>query len=284
MSLALVYLARGVDGGLPSVKRFFDAYSTFPAGCVHELIVVCKGWSEVEGLDALRQLTQTHGAQLVELPDDGLDWGAYMRLAPQLKQEWICFLNTHSRPLIEGWLRLLADAATQRGEGIGAVGATASWESPAMIFPPPSAKKGVRALLFYPLRFVRNLVRYAAHVRKFSTFPNPHLRSNAFIVRRELFVSFIKNQRIPRCKRDALLFESGRAGFSAYLINQGLKILVVGADGKTYQPKEWISSQTFRVRNQINLIVSDNQTTVYDEADSPTKIVLEKLAWGRIVS
>ena len=50
MSLALVYLARGVGGGLSSVKAFFNAYDIHPAGCPHELIVIIKGWDGIEGL------------------------------------------------------------------------------------------------------------------------------------------------------------------------------------------------------------------------------------------
>jgi len=47
-------LACGIDGGLSSVKGFFDACRAFPPGCPRELIVIAKGWSGVDGEDELR--------------------------------------------------------------------------------------------------------------------------------------------------------------------------------------------------------------------------------------
>lgn len=284
MSLALVYLARGIDGGLSSAKAFFDAYRAFPAGCPHELIVIAKGWSGVDGQDELRQLAQAHAARVVDLPDDGFDWGAYMRLAPQLPHDWLCFLNTHSRPRVDGWLNLLRMAADAYGTSIGAVGATASWETLAPILPPPSVKEEYNTSLIYPLRVILNAGRFVTNIRDFSSFPNPHLRSNAFIVPRELFIDFAATQKIPRCKRDAAMLESGRTGFAAYLANRGLKALVTGADGKVYGPEQWINSGTFRVPGQHNLLVADNQTAAYDMADQHLKRILERFAWGQAFS
>jgi len=281
LSLALVYLARGTNGGLPAVKSFFEAYDAYPARCPHELIVIVKGWSGVEGQDELRQLAQAHAARLVELPDDGFDWGAYMRLAPQLSHEWLCFLNTHSRPRVGGWLNLLKKAADAGGSRFGAVGATASRQTSAPILPLPSPKYSI---LLYPLRMSSYAFRFLTNIGDFSSFPNPHLRSNAFLVRRELFVDFVSTQKIPCCKRDAAMLESGRSGFSAFLAQRGLKALVAGADGKVYESEHWVNSETFRVPGQSNLLVTDNQTTSYEAAAPSFRKMLEKAAWGKILS
>lgn len=284
MSLALVYLARGIDGGLSSTKDFFDAYRIFSAGCPHELIVIAKGWLDVVEHDELLQLAKAHAARVVELPDDGFDWGAYMRLAPQLTHDWLCFLNTHSRPRVNGWLNLLRVAASAPGRNIGAVGATASWQTLAPVLPLPSMKAEYNTSLIYPFRLIRNAVRFVTNRRDFPSFPNPHLRSNAFIVRRELFVDFVGTQTIPCCKRDAAVLESGRSGFSAYLARHDMELLVAGADGKVYGPEQWINSGTFRVPGQTNVLVADNQTIAYDMADQHMKRVLERFAWGRAFS
>lgn len=284
MSLALVYLARGIDGGLSSTKAFFDAYRTFSAGCPHELIVIAKGWLDVAEHDELLQLAKAHAARVVELPDDGFDWGAYMRLAPQLTHDWLCFLNTHSRPRVNGWLNLLRVAASAPSRNIGAVGATASWQTLAPVLPLPSMKAEYNTSLIYPFRLIRNAVRFMTNRRGFPSFPNPHLRSNAFIVRRELFVDFVGTQTIPCCKRDAAMLESGRSGFSAYLARHNMELLVAGADGRVYGPEQWINSGTFRVPGQTNVLVADNQTIAYDMADQHMKSVLERSAWGRAFS
>jgi len=284
MSLALIYLARGIDGGLSSAIGFFEAYRAFPPGCQHELIVIAKGWDGVKGRDELQQLAEVNAAKVVDLPDDGFDWGAYMRLAPHLAHDWLCFLNTQSRPRIDGWLKILREVADAPGMNVGAVGATASWGTLAPILPQPSMKAEYNKPLIYPIRFIHNTVLFLNNIRDFPCFPNPHLRSNAFIVRRNLFVDFAATCRIPRRKRDAYMLESGRTGFSAFLSGRGLKLLVTGADGKVYEPEQWIDSGTFRSPGQPNLLVADNQTMIYDKANQHMKNGLEKAAWGRISS
>ena len=130
MSLALVYLARGTNiHELSSVKNFFEDYHMYSPGCQHELIVIAKGWTCVERQNELQQLSQVNAAKVIELPDDGFDLGAYMRLAPLLSHDWVCFLNTHSRPRVSGWLNLLRMTAEVSGMNVGAVSATASLET-----------------------------------------------------------------------------------------------------------------------------------------------------------
>ena len=284
----MVYLARGADGGLASSREFFEAYRSFPPGCPHDLIVIAKGWDGVEGRDDLQHLADLYRAKVIDLPDDGYDWGAYMRLVPQLSQDWLCFLNTHSRPRVNGWLNLLMEAAELPDMKIGAVSGSGSWESLEIpILPPPSLKASYNNPLIYPLRLIRHAIRLAvnlSNIGDFASFPNPHLRTNAFIVRRELFVEFASTQRIPRCKRDAAKIESGKTGFTTFLQRRGLKVLVAGANGETYEPEQWIQSRTFRVPGQPNLLVADNQTKAYDMADQLLKRNLEKSAWGQSFS
>ena len=284
MSLALVYLARGEGGGLESCNSFFEAYSSFPAECAHDLIIIFKGWENIDGLNELKLTSKRLGAKLIELQDNGYDWGAYMRVAPLLEHEWVCFLNTHSRPLVTGWLNLLLLAAESSHKNIGAVGATGSWQSLSPIMPLKSLNVKYNTLLFYPLRLALNWVRLISRIQDFPIFPNPHLRSNALLVRRDIFVSFSKSKKIPLSKLDALKLESGRRGFSMFLKKSGKKILIVGADGKSYEPEDWVCSGTFRVPLQDNLLVEDNQTKGYKLANQSLRRYLEMASWGRMFS
>ena len=282
MSLALVYLARGVGGGLASVKCFFDAYNEYTPDCPHDLIVIAKGWESPNERNELQALAQENKATIYDLPDDGLDWAAYMRLAPQLKHEWLCFLNTHSRPRVKGWLRLLKAVADSHTDNFGAVGATGSWETLLPnVFARSKNYKGIQGIVTYPVRVILNAFRYVANIRDISGFPNPHLRSNAFLVKREMFVEYCLTQKIPQCKRDTTMFESGRKSFSAYLLARGLKVLVTGVDGNVYDPEQWINSGTFRIPEQHNLLVSDNQTNDYQASAVHRKVNLEIMTWGQ---
>jgi len=269
LSVALVYLMRGRDGGNESASGFFHSYRAHPAGCAHELIVAAKGWEGVPGLDDARRAARALSARLIELPDDGYDFGAYFRIARQLDETWLCFLNTHSRIVADDWLAKLRAAAD--GSGVGAAGATGSWGTLTPSWDGPGATWRGRAI--WPLRFART-------IRRFPRFPNPHLRSNAVLLRRELLVAFAEYARHPARKSDAHYLESGRGGLSVFLRSQGLRPVVVGADGRSFDCAEWIASSTYRVPGQANLLVADNQTSTYAAADRRMRRILEFSAWG----
>lgn len=280
MTVAVIYVARGVGAGLPAAEAFFDAYRRFPPGCHHRLVVIAKGWESVQGLSSLTDQARAIGADLVTSPDDGFDWGAYMRVAPTLKEDLLCLLNTHSRPMVPGWLALLRQSVLL--PGVGAVGATGSWGSMSVTW--PLFEPSISRLTLYPARLALGFMRLCRNFGSFPPFPNPHLRSNALLVRREFFVSFCSGRDIPRSKRDAHILESGRRGFTAYLKSLGLRTLVVGADGLAYAPEAWINSGTFRLPDQPNLLVGDNQTRYYQHADYQLKRRLENAAWGKALT
>ena len=280
MTVAVVYIARGVGAGLPAVEAFFDAYRRFPPGCPHRLVVIAKGWESVPGLPSLIDQVRAVGADLVTLPDDGFDWGAYMRVAPALNEQFLCLVNTHSRPMVPGWLALLRQSALL--PGVGAVGATGSWGSMSVTW--PLFEPGIFRLALYPARLALVFMRLCRNFGSFPSFPNPHLRSNVLLVNRAIFISFCRCHEIPHSKRDAHILESGRRGFTAYLKSLGMRALVVGANGVAYAPDAWISSGTFRLPDNVNLLVSDNQTRYYQQADSKLKRRLENAAWGEVLT
>lgn len=287
---AVLFLARGVDGGLAAVDSFLASYLAHPAGRAHKLYLLAKGWQDPAQLEELERRAREVDAALISLPDDGYDWGAYFRAAEQVPEEWLCFLNTHSRIELDGWLKLLDAAAGQ--PGVGAVGCTASWGTilPSLRFIWPIAldvyhnkglAKGMYALaaslLVFPSRYLRT-------VRHFADFPNPHLRSNAFLTRRRLILAFAQASAMPRNKNQAFQLESGRARFTRFLETQGLRALVAGADGRVFGPAQWPESRTFRIPGQANLIVSDNQTRSYDTGSREVRRIMELAAWGRFYS
>lgn len=271
--LALMFLARGADGGRAAAEAFFESYRRHPAGCPHALIVLAKGWDGVPGLDGIRQTVADLGGKVIDLPDDGFDLGAYFRAMPLLPHQLVCPVNTHSRILADGWLRILRDAAEQ--PGVGAAGATGSWES-------KSTVEWRRWRAGSPLYRLRHLGRLIRETRTFPPFPNPALRTNAFVTRRSLLQEFAATVTIPRNRSDAGMLESGRRGYSAFLRDKNLRLMVAGADGRAFPEAEWAASGTFRVPGQPNLLVSDNRTRAYAEADPATARRLSDMAWRGI--
>jgi hypothetical protein len=273
VTLAVLYLWRGQDGGLDAGVKFLDSYRRFGADCTHELVILLKGWDGMPGLGQAREAACAHAARLVELPDNGYDFGAYFRAARQVEQAFICLLNTHSRIAAEGWLRNLRRAVEDRD--VGAAAATGSWGT----LTPRAHGPGVSipGLAVWPLRL-------AARIGRFPSFPNPHLRSNALLLRRERFLAFANAAAFPARKSDAHFLESGRGSLSVFLRARGLRRVVVGADGKTFEPADWIASGTFRVPGQPNLMITDNQTVNYAAADRRRRRILEFAAWGETLT
>jgi hypothetical protein len=273
VTLAVLYLWRGRDGGLDAGVEFLDSYRAFDAGCGHELIVLLKGWDGIPGVDQARERACAHAVRVIELPDGGYDFGAYFRAARQVEHSLVCIFNTHSRIAAEGWLANLRKAAERRD--VGAAGATGSWGT----LTPRARGPGVSllGLAAWPLRF-------AAHIGRFPAFPNPHLRSNALLLRRERFLTFAEEVVFPTRKSDAHFLESGRGSLSMSLRAQGLRPVVVGADGDSFDPTDWPASGTFRVPGQPNLMVADNQTRNYMAADRHMRRILEFAAWGKTMT
>ena len=236
--------------GPAALQRFVASYRARPAGAEHRLVVVWKGFGDsgpgAEHLAALDGVA--HEALHYDLPT--LDLPAYAWCAETLDAAHLCFLNSESTVLADGWLGALLEPL--RDAGVGATGATGSYESPHSIIP-----------------FRR---------RRWPAFPNPHLRTNAFALSRDL----MRQLRWPavRTKPAAWELESGRDGFTRQVWGRGLQTLVVGRDGRPYAPAEWHRSATFRSGAQANLLVADNRTRQWDEADAGVRARLSRMAWG----
>lgn len=271
--LSLVYLAR-LASGLPAMEAFVESYRRHPAGIDHDLLVVYKGFTAPS--DDWRRLLIGLTHDEFHVPDHGFDVGSYIAASRQLRTRYICFLNSFSEVLAPNWLGILFDHAGR--SGVGAVGATGSWESFFTNYEvetrPANSGSGFRR---WPRRALRawRLSRYRSD---FLPAPNPHLRSNAFVIERNRWLSL--NVGMLRSKEDLWKFESGRASMTRQLLFHGLDVLVVGRDGMAYTKDQWSESSTFRSGNQQNLLVADNRTREYDRADDAFKQRLAQFAWG----
>ncbi|MGL5114350.1 MAG: class I SAM-dependent methyltransferase, partial [Beijerinckiaceae bacterium] len=288
---AVVYLARGAGGGAISARRFFESYRRYSAGAAHQLLVVMKGWDGVPEEAAVAAEAEALGARIVRTPDDGFDWAAYRRAAETTAAARIMFLNTHSEVLAPDWLRAM-ECALDR-PGCGMAGATASWGGiepaphvlTAMITESGQAQPA-------PVLWARRIWRLGLHrvwlrltdSNSLAPFPNPHLRSNAFLIERERFLAFMRRSGDPRTKRDAWLLESGPRGLTAELRKEQLASVVVGRNGGVFREDDWPASRTFRVPDTSNLLIADNQTRAYRDADATARRLLELAAWGETLT
>jgi hypothetical protein len=248
--VALCYLARGADQDWKrSLARFLASYERYSAGIDHNLYVVRKGFKSGADLDWAASLFRRVAHVPLDVDDGRFDIGAYLDAAFSAVERRLCVLNTSSEIICEYWLAKLA--VNLDLPGVALVGATGSFEG-------------------LP-RNSRDIV---------SRFPNIHLRSNAFMIERDLFCSIAGEFEFKE-KTDALLFESGPNSMTRRIRASGLEVLVVGGNGRGYTPRWWPHSETFRQGTQSNLLVADNQTRNFDSATWHEKKSLADYCWGR---
>jgi hypothetical protein len=271
--IAVVYIARGGEHGLESAQRFLNSYKARRAGQAHELKVVTKGWRSESELASLKTLFGTTQCAMLPLPDDGFDLGAYFRAAREIETTWLLCLNTHSVILADDWIRLLFDGA--RKPGVGASGATGSWESNFTSVLRLSRPKNASARL-------KGLAGLCWHRYHFPRFPNVHLRTNAFMIRRSDLLAYAARTRVPSSKERAFVIESGRSGLTAFLRRKNLRVVVCGADGRAFSINEWPTSNTYVAGDQTNLLVSDRQTRRYQHGDREHRRAMQLAVWGRL--
>ena len=197
-----------------------------------------------------------------------------------VNEKWVCFLNSHSKLRAPNWLKILHDAANE--PHIGVVGATGSWST--WSFRNPCWKLNIVCILQYPVRLIMQVYKHIKYHKRYNHFPNFHIRSNAFLLKRVLFSEYCRSIEIPRTKSDTHMLESGRNGLSMFIQSKGLGLRVCGADGLSYKPSDWRNSRTFRIPQQTNLLVEDNQTRNYDNAGRYLKQRLEFASWGHCFS
>jgi hypothetical protein len=238
--------------GVGRLQRFVECYGAHRAGQEHRLIIAYNGFESGSNIDRWHAALTGIQHEQVILRSRMLDLAAYREVMTISDAEAYCFLNSYSEPLVADWLRLLVGHLSD--SSIAVVGATGSYES--------------ILTTSHPLTRIRK--------RGIPAFPNPHLRTNAFAARREQ----LERVQWPeiRSKMDALRFESGATGLTRQLQEFG-RAVVAGRDGRAYDVDDWPQSGTFRAREEINLLVSDNRTREYLAASPEQRQDLERRAW-----
>jgi len=264
--MCAVHLIRKANGLAP-LETFLKSYQSRSAGMEHDLVIVFKGF-DGEDLSGYAEVLRPHRHRPLFVPDRDFDIGPYFRAVKVFDYQYFVFLNSYSTILCDDWMAKLYQHARQ--PDVGAAGATGSWES----LPRARAGEAPRGWL----KRLRFRLKQARALKQFPDFPSYHLRTNAFMGSRET----LRRVKVPalRTKKDAHRFESGTGGLTSQLLAMNTRVLVVGCDGKAYEKEQWPSSRTFRTARQDNLLVADNQTRLFDQADEATRRKLAALAWG----
>ncbi|MGB5093034.1 MAG: hypothetical protein WBN97_06960 [Parvibaculum sp.] len=240
-SIAVIHLVRHAN---PTrwLNAFLRSYKTHPSGTEHDLTFILKGFPEKAALRLKSRLAKSLPAcQFLEISDEGYDINAYRHAAQILTQDILVFLNSHSVIQATDWLKSLTQPLAATDTGL--TGATGNWEA-----------EGTGM-----------------------SYPNPHIRSNAFAIRRKEFLSLDFGPLIS--KSDCGRFEAGDIGMTRQLMSRHRLCLVVGKDGQAHAWQQWHESLTFRSGNQENLLIADNRTRDYQFASDARRQKCARLSW-----
>lgn len=246
LDLAVVYLNRAAtETEAAARERFIKAYQRFFPEVPHELYVVNKGFS-TEQLIEQYMLFKDLAPRFINVDDRGLDLEAYRKAALQIEEPIIFFMNTHSEPLQHGWLDKVYEVFTSSRQ-IGLVGCSGNLETLHPFF------------------------------SGFPKYPNYHIRTNGFMIRRRDYLDMVGDRPLET-KIQAYQFESGRQSMTWMIQASGRQALVVGRRGNV-RPKILWRAGIFRSGNQSNLLLADNQSRVYQTASLIGKLKIWTLSY-----
>ena len=242
MSICVVYLLREPQ----AVAPFFESYESHRAGLAHQFLVLDKGGRAT----APRQ----PGWLAASMSDRGMGLRAFALACRKFARrfDYLCCLNSWSVIQADDWLAKLYTGIQTPGAGIA--GATGSWES------------------FYtnrPTWLGRQL---------FPPAPNYHLRTTGFIMRGEVMRRVWPRFSIN--KKFEYLSELGKNSVTRKIMRLGLQPYVVGANGMVYAKEQWAVSNTYKSGEQENLLIGDNHTVQYQQADAHKRAWMTGITYG----
>lgn len=259
---AVIFLNRDLASeGL--LDRFLASYFRFKPRMAHDLYILQKGATPISA----RTTKITQGKtwiKFLNVPDEGFDIGSYLYAAKNIAADYFVFFNSSAKILRKNWLEYLSMYILDNSAGM--VSATGSWES-------------FWTNIYYlePTFRISGWPTFPTGLKDFPPFPNPHLRTNAFCIKRELFLNL--EITVPKEKIDCWLLESGENSISRQIAKRGYELLVVDKFGNAYKPYLWNAAKTFRSGEQEHLLISDNQTEYFISADPNRREFLSLGAW-----
>jgi hypothetical protein len=300
--LSVLYLV-WVPYGIDYFRRFIYSYLKYESGCNHDLVILFNGYGNEENIEEFHTFLLKNDIEYKYLLlEKGQDLLSYRWAAERLATPYILFLNTYCQVLHPNWALNFLKAIQQNDNGC--VGATGSWESKAsygfmrlkwIFFPkriiknnlPHYVKKEIKlnefSIFLSPrLSLFAGFIKSVPNIFSYPFFPNPHIRTNAFIIQRDIWLSLKFNS--LKNKNKAYQLESGYDSFTRQILKLHKKVMVMDKFGRTYTPENWIYSKTLWTSDQENLLVSDNYTELFQNvSEQVERNKMTKFIWGRLV-
>lgn len=278
--VSVVYLI-WVPYGVELFKDFVISYKKYSSGFSHRLVLLFNGVNSLDDTHSFHTVArQSHLEYESFYKQSGLDLDSYFWLSKQIQSNYILFLNSFTLFLDNNWLLKLMKPVEDPKVGI--ISPSGSYQSYySTVFLKNSWRwENTKSLKENYLKY-KLLLKAIFYWRfLFPPFPNPHIRTNAFLISRELFLSL----KIKKLKNKLMAYqlESGYNSITRQIIKRKYEVLIVNKEGKTYKVNEWSNTNIFWKGNQEDLLISDKQTEYYRSSDDDIKNKLCQLAWGKL--
>jgi hypothetical protein len=267
--------------GIDTFSNFISSYCKYNSGYPHELVLLFNGIQTQKELSPYLKIADDKKVKysILAHAQPAQDLDAYFWAAEQLNTKHLLFVNSYTEFMYDNWLSKYMQHSMF--DDIGLIGATGSWESYfRSVFIDNNLKWERHKSFQQNFRKYKLLVKSFVYWRfLFPDFPNPHVRTNAFMISRELMRS-LKHEPLKN-KMAAFKFESGVNGLTVQVMKKGLRPILIDKNGNAYSINEWKHASIFWSSEQENLLISDNQTRKYEFGDDKTRQWLSLHAWGK---
>lgn len=283
--IAVIYLSY-IPYGTNYLELFLDSYKNNIAGIEHDLIIVFNGYvNEDEITPFLFLLANSSIEYHIQKTTSKYDIDVYYYITNKYNNYlYFLYLNTYSNILHKNWLLYFYNNINQNN--VGCVSATGAWGD---FDHRMEYNKSIKQLLSFNIN-IKSLKKVIYFRFNFYPTVGIHLRTNAFIIQREIFLNIKRPKVKPyflsfflglnKKKLRSFCFEHGDNSFTKQLIKKGYKIKIINKLGLAYDIENWAKSNIFWNGDQENLLIQDNQTSKYSNASLENQKKMRFTAWG----
>ena len=248
--------------------NFLKNYKKYESGIKHQLAICYKNFTNKE-INFYRGKLKKKKIKHIEFIDPEItndyDFGSYIRFAKLHTEYLIFFMNCHSYPIVQNWLKLIVKNYKKKTF----IGTTGSYES-------ISSNSKYR---YQTDSYLKYFLTRLFYIIKFPLFPNPHIRTANFFISAKDFLSYPFEKNYKK-KYHTWFTESGRKSMTVFFQKEKYNLLIVNSDGNAFSKKNWKFSETYCYKNQNKLIVSDKHTRNYLSLPNKFRVKKEKTVWG----
>ena len=291
MNFAIVYLCRGIDIEHKDFIDFSVALEknllTLDINCRYKIYIIFKGWEEKAHINPKSFFSNIKKKiTFFYFSDDGFDLGTYFKILKYVDEDYIYFFNSTSRIVDNNFFKYSIEAMCD--DKLGLLGFAGSFGSLH-----PSIKKiffklkiNISKNIIYTLKnFLIDIVLLPYNLylyKNFPKFPNPHIRTHVFLIKKDLYKEFSKNSKYPKTKIEACELESGKNGLTKFVLQNGYDVKVVNSKNRIFNIGECDKSETWRTGGKQHVLVADHGSLSYPKMHISRKIFKEYSAWEEI--